>query len=120
MLDARLSGCINHPGIEAKGRCKQCGTPFCSTCEVKSAGGRFCSTVCRDKYEQFAARARQLDRHPPRGGILMRLRIFLLKLAVLAVAIGAILFGLAYFNLPGVGRIARALLDLVHVYLPPQ
>ncbi|MCX5772677.1 MAG: hypothetical protein NTZ09_20730 [Candidatus Hydrogenedentes bacterium] len=118
MLDARLSGCINHPGIEATGRCKQCGTPFCGACEVPSANGRFCSAVCSEKYEQFTARARQLDKHAPRCGILMRLRILILKLAVWVIAIAAIVYGLAYFNLPGVGRIARALLELVHFYLP--
>lgn len=118
MLDATLSGCINHPGIEATGRCKQCGTPFCGACEVRSANGRFCSTMCRDKYEQFAARARQLDKHPPRGGILMRLRIFVFKIAGLVLAVGAIVFGLAYFDIPVAGRIARALLQLVGVYLP--
>ena len=118
MLDATLSGCINHPGIEATGRCKQCGTPFCGACEVRSANGKFCSVVCRDKYEQFAARARNLDRHAPGGGILMWLRILVFKLAGLVLAVGAILFGSAYFDLPVAGPIARALLQLVGVYLP--
>lgn len=117
MIDARLSGCINHPGVEAIGRCKQCGTPFCGACEVKSPNGRFCSAVCSDKYHQFAARARQLDKHPPRG-LLRRLRRFAIKLAVGIVAIGAVLFGLAYFEVPVAGDAARSVLQFVGAYLP--
>lgn len=56
-----LSGCINHPSIEAVGRCKQCGKPFCGTCEVLGATGKFCSEACGKRHEVFVGRAAKLD-----------------------------------------------------------
>ena len=119
MLDAKVSGCINHPGIEAIGRCKQCSTPFCGACEIRSARGRFCSDVCRDKFEQFAARARQLDNREPRPGILTRLRMFGFKLAAWVCALGAVAFGLAYFDAPYAGQVARRLFELIGLQIGP-
>jgi len=117
MIDPTLSGCINHPGVEAVGRCKQCNAPYCGTCEVRSGSGRFCSAACRDQYEQFAARAKELDKHPPRGGLLTRLRIFVFKFAGLVIGIGAVLFGLSYFNVPYGGPVARTILQFLGAQL---
>jgi hypothetical protein len=55
------SGCINHPGVEAVIRCKQCGRPACSVCRVKGPTGDFCSDACKDKHQAFVARAQQLE-----------------------------------------------------------
>ncbi len=61
MSSATLSGCINHPSIEAVGRCKQCGKPFCSTCEIPGPTGKFCSDPCKQRHEVFVKRAAKLD-----------------------------------------------------------
>jgi len=61
MLDATSSGCINHPGVEAITRCKQCSRPVCGACVETSPLGSFCSTVCRDKFHAFVQRAQSLE-----------------------------------------------------------
>ncbi len=55
------SGCINHPGIEAVIRCKQCGRPACSTCRVKGPTGDFCSEECKEKHQSFIQKAQQVE-----------------------------------------------------------
>jgi hypothetical protein len=55
------SACVNHPSIEATGRCKQCSRPFCSACAVQGATGQFCSNACKEKHESFVQRAAKLD-----------------------------------------------------------
>lgn len=55
------SACVNHPAIEASGRCKQCSKPFCSACEVPGPTGSFCSGACLRKHEMFVQRAAKLD-----------------------------------------------------------
>lgn len=118
MLDATKSGCLNHPTVEAVGRCKQCSTPFCGACEVRSPHGRFCSDVCKDKFAQFTARAQELDKHAPRAGLFTRLRLFAMKAFALVLAIGAIAFALVYFNVPVAGPVARRLFQVIGVQLP--
>lgn len=55
------SSCHNHRSIEAVGRCKQCGKPFCSSCRVAGPTGNFCAEECKQAHEQFIDRAEQLD-----------------------------------------------------------
>lgn len=55
------SGCINHPGVEAVIRCKQCGRPACSSCRVKGPTGDFCSEECKEKHQGFIQRAQHMD-----------------------------------------------------------
>jgi hypothetical protein len=61
MLDGTQSGCINHPGIEARARCKQCGKPVCGACIVAGPTGKFCSDACKETNQQFLVRAQQLE-----------------------------------------------------------
>lgn len=61
MPQAIGSGCVNHPSVEAAGRCKQCGKPFCTTCRIQGPTGNFCSEGCKASHENFTQRAQQLD-----------------------------------------------------------
>lgn len=89
------STCINHRAIEAVGRCKQCGRPFCNTCRVTGPTGVFCGNECKQKHEAFVQRAKELEdrKGPPR--ILVKLRklirklIFFLIVALILGVIGA-------------------------------
>jgi hypothetical protein len=61
MTGAKMIGCINHPGMEAVGRCLQCSKPVCKQCGIVSVTGLYCSEVCREKYEQYMHRAQALE-----------------------------------------------------------
>lgn len=61
MVDVTRSACVNHPGIEATVRCKQCSRPVCDTCIVTGPTGRFCCPECKQKHEVFTQRAQQMD-----------------------------------------------------------
>ena len=100
MLDARLSGCINHPGVEAVIRCKQCGTAVCGACVVATAAGRFCSETCSNKYMAFAQRAQDLE--PLRYGRswLSSFRRGVVKLIILLVILAGLGFASLHFNIP--------------------
>jgi len=67
------SGCINHPGVEATHRCKQCNKPVCGACVVPGPTGRFCSTACKEQHEAFTQRAQRMD-GKARSGLGARLR----------------------------------------------
>ena len=56
-----MSSCLNHPSVEAIGRCKQCNKPFCGACRVKGPTGNFCSDECKATHEAFIRRAKALD-----------------------------------------------------------
>ncbi len=85
------SACINHPGIEAVGRCKQCGRPFCNACKVQGPTGLFCSQPCKEKHETFVKRASQFD--APKGGTGIGVKLRRVFNIVLVVAIIAIILG---------------------------
>jgi len=86
------SGCINHPGIEATHRCKQCNKPVCDACVVPGPTGRFCSTACKEKHEAFTRQAQRMEGRA-RSGLFVKLRklagALLLVLAV-CLALGVI------------------------------
>lgn len=118
MLDASMSGCINHPGIEAVARCKQCGKPVCSSCVITGSTGRFCSESCQERHEKFIGRAQELQRFSRSTGFLQRLKRALIRLAI---AIGAIVllgFVAVFFEVPVVAGIVRSVLDVLSQYLP--
>jgi hypothetical protein len=89
MLDGTKSGCINHPGIEAVIRCKQCGKPVCGSCVVQGATGRFCSETCKEKHLAFAQHAQKLE-GKARGGTFRKVR----KAAGGVIVVLAVLFAL--------------------------
>ena len=82
-LSGTGSVCLNHPGVEAVGRCKQCSKPFCNACRIQGPTGYFCSAECRQKHEIFVKRAQELD--VKRGGL--GVGFFLKRILGLAVAI---------------------------------
>ena len=88
------STCIQHPGFQAIGRCKQCGKPFCSQCEIKGPTGVFCCAKCKVDHETFTQRAAQLDTMTKKSSIVSKLiggLKTLIGLAILAGLIGLIL-----------------------------
>ena len=80
------SYCLRHPEVEAVGRCRQCGVPFCAECRVDVDEGLYCGMECRAKHKQFINRSEGVDR-ARRGGILQKA----IMLAVIAAAISAAL-----------------------------
>ena len=86
MSSGTLSGCINHPSIEAVGRCKQCGKPFCGTCEIIGPTGKFCAEACKQRHEVFVKRASKLDDMRRTSGVFGKLMDRLKKVAVFAAA----------------------------------
>ena len=93
------SGCLNHPGIEAIGRCKQCGKPFCSACRVPGPTGNYCSDICKATNEKFIERAQQLDEMNKSGGWMSRFwrvgsKILFFAAVLLVLAVTAEYFGI--------------------------
>ena len=87
MSSGTLSSCLNHPSIEAVGRCKQCGRPFCGTCEILGPTGKFCYDACKQRHEVFVKRASKLDDMRRTSGIFAKLLARLKKLLVFSAAI---------------------------------
>ncbi len=87
MASGTLSGCINHPSIEAVGRCKQCGKPYCGTCEILGPTGKFCSDPCKQRHEVFVKRAAKLDDMRRTSGVFGKLMDRLKKASIFAAAI---------------------------------
>jgi hypothetical protein len=112
MVEATRSACINHPGIEATHRCKQCGKPVCDTCVVLGPTGRFCSENCKTTHENFVQRARQLETKT-RSGFGMRLRNAF-GFLIVAVVVTAVVLGIGFFfEVPVLRDIAARLLGLI-------
>ncbi|MCH8204062.1 MAG: hypothetical protein IID09_02810 [Candidatus Hydrogenedentes bacterium] len=112
MSSGMLSGCINHPSIEAVGRCKQCGKPFCGTCEILGPTGKFCSDACKERHEVFVKRASKLDDMRRTSSAFGKLMTRLKKVAIFAAAIIIIAVVLHFFGveLPIVSDIIRNIL----------
>ena len=112
MSSGTLSGCINHPSIEAVGRCKQCGKPFCSTCEILGPTGKFCSDACMQRHEVFVKRASKLDDMRRTSGVFGKLMDRLKKLAIFAAAIliVAVVIHFLGVDVPIVSDIIRSIL----------
>ena len=84
------SACINHPTVEATGRCKQCTKPFCDTCAIQGATGKFCSEACKQRHETFVQRAAKLDDMQRDTSFFAKLWIRIRKLLVFAIVILAL------------------------------
>jgi hypothetical protein len=114
MIDASASGCINHPGIEASARCKQCGKPVCGACVVVAASGRYCSEACQQKNEQFMQRAAQLE-VKTQG----KFSLFLRQLAGKIVAVLLVLLALGilatFVNIPVLSELVYRLRGLAGI-----
>lgn len=93
------SACINHPGIEAATRCKQCGKPVCRACTVAGPTGYFCSEACNQKHQQFASRARELEGQA-RSSFFPKLRGLITTLLVIAVVVVALGVVATFFPIP--------------------
>ncbi|GMV99877.1 MAG: hypothetical protein AMXMBFR84_10160 [Candidatus Hydrogenedentota bacterium] len=106
------SVCINHTGVEAVGRCKQCGKPFCNACKVMGPTGLFCSDDCKVKHENFVKKAAEYDHK--KGGIglghtigkLIKYAVVLAILVAVATAAGTV------FKVPVLSDFAAKVRDI--------
>lgn len=98
MSSGMLSSCLNHPAVEAVGRCKQCGKPFCATCELLGPTGKFCSDPCKQRHESFVKRASKLDEMRRTSGLFGKLMDRLKKLLVYAAAVLVIAVIVHFFH----------------------
>ncbi len=88
MAKSLFSMCINHPHVDATARCKQCGKPLCDDCKILGPTGYFCSDACKDQHQRFTERVEAMDRREPAPGKWrLKLRKFMVKGAVLALAL---------------------------------
>lgn len=106
MLEGTKSGCINHPGVEATVRCKQCGQPVCDTCVVQGPTGRFCSVACKEKHQAFMARSQQLE-GKARSSFGVRLRKTLGLIVGILVVFGAVGVVATVFEVPVLSGLVR-------------
>jgi hypothetical protein len=84
------SGCVNHPGVDASARCKQCHKPICNTCKVDSAVGIFCSQGCQQKYEGFVQRVAQHEGMRKPGTLGTKIKGLIGKLIVILILLVAL------------------------------
>lgn len=92
-LGGLSSTCLSHPGVEAVGRCKQCGKPFCNACKVLGPTGLFCSEACKSKHETFVQRAQQLESKKGSVSIMAKVRKLLgnvVAIIILLIIIGVV------------------------------
>jgi hypothetical protein len=47
--------CMYHPKRKAVTSCFQCHKPLCADCVVEAGDGRFCSTLCAEKHQDYKA-----------------------------------------------------------------
>ncbi len=108
MMGAKTIGCINHPNVEAIGRCRQCSKPVCGECGVRGPQGLYCSEPCREKHEQFMKRAEELGlERVGRRGIAYHIRNLLGTLFMLAVVLFGIGFLATRFYIPVVSEVTE-------------
>lgn len=100
MPQATGSGCINHPGVEAAARCKQCGKPVCNACVIPAPSGSFCSELCRDKHAEFVERAQKYEASRKTShGLGFRLKKLAIKLVVVIILLVGIAVVLTYLDI---------------------
>ena len=112
MLKASMTGCINHPGMVADHRCKQCAKPVCNSCIQRGPTGVFCSEACKVQHEQYMQRAGQLDGRA-RSSFFVKLRGLVVGLIVLAAVVGGIGFIGTEVEIPILSDIAWTVRDLI-------
>lgn len=108
-MEHTLGSCINHGGVEAVARCKQCGKAVCSKCVVKGFTGSFCCDACKERHEKFVGKAEKLEQGRGGGGLKRLLKRFLF----LVIIGGVVSFGLtmAGFNIPIISDIIINLMN---------
>lgn len=112
MMGAKTIGCINHPGVEAIGRCRQCSKPVCKQCGVSGTNGIYCSDVCREKHEQFMQRAKSLDLDKNnRRGIFFQIRNWAGTLITLLAFIFALGFVSSLIYIPYLSEVTVKIRD---------
>lgn len=112
MVEATRSACINHPGVEAAVRCKQCGKPVCNTCVVVGPTGKFCSNGCQQRHLAFTQRAQQLDGKAGTG-VFMRVRNLVGALIIVVAVVAVVLFVGRMFDVPVLNGLAQKALELM-------
>ena len=85
MASGMVSVCVNHPSVQATGRCKQCSKPFCDACVIKGPTGNFCSAACKTRHEAYVQRAAALDDMRRDTSFFAKLWIWIRKLLVFAI-----------------------------------
>ena len=107
------STCTTHPGFQAVGRCKQCGKPFCSQCQVKGPTGLFCCPECKKSHEAFTERAQQLDSMRKDSTTFEKIKITVRKflMAALFIVIVAVIFHFIGVEIPVVSDMIRSIMD---------
>lgn len=78
------SYCRRHPDVEAVGRCRQCGVPFCADCKVAAQEGEYCSMECRAQHKRFINRSDEIG-NPRQGGLIKKF----VTLLLIATGVGA-------------------------------
>ncbi|MFP6581208.1 MAG: hypothetical protein VCD00_01490 [Candidatus Hydrogenedentota bacterium] len=113
MASGLASTCTTHPGFEAIGRCKQCGKPYCSGCQVKGPTGMFCCDACKQSHEAFTQRAQQLDGMSKSSTKWASIKIILRKLIIALIVLALAAGGLTYMGIdvPVVGPFFQNLLN---------
>src|SRR5262245_6258361 len=106
------SSCLNHPSVEATGRCKQCSKPFCDTCAVRGPTGNFCSAECKQRHEAYVQRAAKLDDMRHDTSFFAKTWIWIRKLAVFAIVVLILGVVIHYLGYP-----VPILSDLINQYL---
>lgn len=108
------SACLNHPGIEAVGRCKQCGKPFCAACKVAGPTGQFCSNECKQKHEAFVQRAQQLEARKAPMNVMATVRKIVGKLVVLLILlVFLVVVGIVLPDIPILGNFAARVREYI-------
>lgn len=114
MMDGTRSSCINHPGVEATVRCKQCGKPVCNTCVVQGSTGRFCSDSCHQRHEAYTQRAQELD-GKARGSAFIKLRSILGTLIIIAAALVALGVVGSFMDVPVLSDVVWKIRDILGI-----
>lgn len=115
MVDATQSACINHPGIEAVVRCKQCGTPVCKACVKVGPTGQFCSDICNQKHQQFTKRAQSMNTAPAPSALGPKIRAFVTAVAIVAGVIVVVGIIASFIEIPVISNITFRVRELIGV-----
>ena len=113
MAKGLSSTCTVHSGFEAIARCKQCGKPFCSQCQIKGPTGLFCCSDCKDSHEAFTARAQQLDTMRKDTTFFQKIKIMVRQGIFLAlfILIIAIVLHFLSVEIPVISDLIRSIMD---------
>ncbi len=106
MSDGTHTLCPVHVTRQATFRCKQCGKPGCSMCQVSSPLGSFCSELCRERFEAFARKAQDVEMPEFKRPAFLRARAWVGRVfAIIAAVFGLLILG-STFYIPGLSQVA--------------